>query len=63
MMTFETLHQQVDLASVAADYTDLAASRDTLQGKCPHPGHEDNTPSFYVYQDGYFHSNPQLSRR
>jgi DNA primase len=51
---FEELRGQVDLAELAARYTDLQPSRRALVGCCPHPDHDDEHPSFYVYPDARF---------
>ena len=55
MNAFEVIREQIDIASVATDYTDLYPSGEALKGRCPHPDHEDKDPSFYVYADGHFH--------
>jgi DNA primase len=51
---FEELREQVDLAELAAHYTDLQPSRRALVGCCPNPDHDDEHPSFYVYPDARF---------
>jgi DNA primase len=51
---FEELREQVDLAELAARYTDLQPSRRALVGCCPNPDHDDEHPSFYVYPDARF---------
>jgi len=48
---FGVLRAQIDIASVAACYTDFYPSGDALKGHCPHPDHEDKDPSFYVYPE------------
>ena len=54
MSIFEELREQVDLAELAARYTDLQPSRRALVGCCPNPDHDDEHPSFYVYPDARF---------
>lgn len=54
MSPFEKLREQIDLAELAARYTDLQPSGRALVGRCPHPEHDDEHPSFYVYPDGRF---------
>jgi DNA primase len=51
---FEELREQLDLAELAARYTDLQPSRRALVGCCPNPDHDDEHPSFYVYPDARF---------
>jgi DNA primase len=51
---FEELREQVDLAELAARYTDLQPSRRALVGCCPNPDHDDEHPSFYVYPEARF---------
>jgi DNA primase len=51
---FEELREQVDLAELAARYTDLQPSGRALVGCCPNPDHDDEHPSFYVYPDARF---------
>jgi DNA primase len=51
---FETLRKQIDLAELAGRYTDLQPSGRALVGRCPHPEHDDEHPSFHVYPDGRF---------
>jgi DNA primase len=51
---FEELREQVDLAALAARYTDLQPSGRALVGCCPNPDHDDEHPSFYVYPDARF---------
>ena len=51
--------ERPELASaveVAGRYTDLRRGGRSWSGRCPHPDHEDSTPSFHVYEDdGHFH--------
>ena len=54
MSPFEKLREQIDLAELAARYTDFQPSGRALVGRCPHPEHGDEHPSFYVYPDGRF---------
>jgi DNA primase len=51
---FEELREQVDLAELAGRYTNLQPSGRALVGCCPHPDHDDEHPSFYVYPDARF---------
>jgi DNA primase len=51
---FEKLREQIDLAELAGQHTRLEPSGRALVGRCPHPGHEDSTPSFFIYPDGRF---------
>ena len=55
MSLFEKLREQIDLAELAASYTDLQPSGRALVGCCPHPDHDDEHPSFFLYpEDGRF---------
>jgi DNA primase len=54
MNIFEMLREQIDLAELAGRYTDLQTSGRALVGCCPHPDHDDEHPSFYVYPDARF---------
>jgi DNA primase len=54
MNIFEMLREQIDLAEIAARYTDFQPSGRALVGRCPHPEHDDEHPSFYVYPEGRF---------
>jgi DNA primase len=51
---FEELREQIDLAELAARYTDLQPSGRALVGCCPNPDHDDEHPSFYVYPEGRY---------
>jgi DNA primase len=51
---FEKLRGEVDLAQLADRYTDLWPSGRASVGRCPHSDHEDQSPSFHVYDDGRF---------
>ena len=55
MNPFEMLRERVDLADLAGRYTDLKPSGQALAGCCPHPDHEDESPSFHIYDDRRFH--------
>jgi DNA primase len=55
MSIFEMLRERVDLAELAGHYTELKPSGQALVGCCPHPAHEDESPSFYIYDDRRFH--------
>lgn len=52
---FEKLRGEVDLAQLAGCYAELRPSGRASVGRCPHPDHEDRSPSFYVYADRHFH--------
>lgn len=54
MNIFEMLREQIDLAEIAARYTDFQPSGRALVGRCPHPEHDDEHPSFYMYPDSKF---------
>ena len=54
MNIFEMLREQIDLAEIAARYTDFQPSGRALVGRCPHPEHDDEHPSFYIYPDSRF---------
>lgn len=54
MGVFETLRERIDLAELAGHHTDLKPSGRALVGRCPHPDHEDENPSFHVYPEGRF---------
>jgi DNA primase len=42
----------IRIEDVAAEYTALKlAGPNRLLGRCPHPGHNDRTPSFTIYTD------------
>jgi DNA primase len=51
---FEELRERVDLAELACRFTDLKPSGRAFVGCCPHPDHDDEHPSFYVYDDDKF---------
>jgi putative DNA primase/helicase len=48
---FELLREQVDVAEVVARFTDLKRVGRIRRGNCPLRGHDDTSPSFYVYDD------------
>ena len=52
---YEKLRAEIDLAEIGESFTDLQPSGKAFKGRCPHPDHEDQEPSFYVYSDGHFH--------
>jgi len=52
---FDVLRERIDLVAVAGQYTDLRSSGRAYVGRCPHPDHEDENPSFHVYPDCRFH--------
>ncbi len=54
MNLYEDIREHVDLAATVRRFTDLASSGRTLKGRCPHPRHEDEDPSFVVYPDNRF---------
>jgi len=51
---FEKLRGEVDLAQLASHYTEVQPSGRSSVGRCPHPDHEDRSPSFYLYSDHRF---------
>ena len=51
---FEKLRGEVDLVQLAGRYTELRPSGRASVGRCPRPDHEDQNPSFHVYEDGRF---------
>jgi DNA primase len=55
MNIFEMLRERIDLSELAGHYTELKPSGQALVGCCPHPAHEDESPSFYIYDDRRFH--------
>lgn len=55
MSIFEALREQIGLAELAGQSTDLKSSEKTLRGCCPFPDHQDDAPSFHVYPDERFH--------
>jgi putative DNA primase/helicase len=50
---FETLREQVDIAEVARTYTQLKRVGKMMRGRCPI--HQDDSPSFFIYDDGRAH--------
>lgn len=54
MSVFESLRDRVDLAEVAGRHTELRPSGGASVGRCPHPDHDDENPSFYVYDARFF---------
>ncbi|HVF00068.1 MAG TPA: CHC2 zinc finger domain-containing protein [Rubrobacteraceae bacterium] len=52
---FEKLRGEIHLTQLAAEYTELQCSGRASVGRCPHPDHEDQSPSFYVYPDRRFY--------
>jgi DNA primase len=52
---FELVREQIDLLEVAQECTEMHRSGRAYVGRCPHPDHEDKTPSFHVYPDRRFH--------
>ncbi|MBA2618141.1 MAG: toprim domain-containing protein [Rubrobacter sp.] len=54
MRVFESLRDRVDLAEVAGRHTELRPSGGASVGRCPHPDHDDENPSFYVYDARFF---------
>jgi DNA primase len=52
---FDLLRDGVDLVELAGRNTDLRFSGRAYVGRCPHPDHEDRSPSFHVYPDRRFH--------
>jgi DNA primase len=54
MNIFEMLRERIDLSELAGHYTELKPCGQALVGCCPHPDHEDESPSFHIY-DRRFH--------
>lgn len=52
MSLFILIRDQIDLADVAARFTNLKRAGRSQMGCCPLPSHRDSTPSFCVYPDG-----------
>ncbi len=52
----EAVRDAVPIEDVARRYTDLEplGGRAWFAGCCPLPGHEDKTPSFYLYPPGHY---------
>jgi DNA primase len=55
MSIFQTLRERIDLPELAGRHTQLKLSGRALVGCCPHPDHDDERRSFYVYDDRRFH--------
>lgn len=55
MSTFDVVRERIDLVEVAGRFTDVRHSGRAYVGRCPHPDHGDENPSFYVYPDNRFH--------
>jgi DNA primase len=55
MNIFEMLRERIDLSELAGHHTELKPCGQALVGCCPHPGHEDESPSFHIYDDRRFH--------
>lgn len=55
MSIFASIRDQIELADVAARFTELKRANGKFLGSCPLPSHDDATPSFYVYLDGRWH--------
>lgn len=47
----ETLKSSVNIVDYISRYTDLKQNGNVYSGKCPHPGHNDSTPSFRVWEN------------
>jgi len=55
MNIFEMLRERIDLSELAGYHTELKPRGQALVGCCPHPAHEDESPSFHIYDDRRFH--------
>jgi DNA primase len=55
MNIFEMLRERIDLSELAGHHTELKPSGQALVGCCPHPAHEDERPSFHIYDDRRFY--------
>jgi DNA primase len=51
---FEVIRERVNLVTVADRHLDLLRSGSSLKCRCPHPDHEDESPSFYVFPEGRY---------
>jgi DNA primase len=53
----EAVRETVPIEEVAQRYTKLEplGGEAWFTGRCPHPDHEDRSPSFYIYPPGRFH--------
>jgi DNA primase len=52
---FGFLRERIDLVDVAGQFTALRPSGRAYFGRCPYPGHRDESPSFYIYPDSRFY--------
>jgi DNA primase len=55
MNIFEMLRERIDISELAGHHTELKPCGQALVGCCPHPDHEDESPSFHIYDDRRFH--------
>jgi DNA primase len=55
MNIFEMLRERIDLSELAGNHTELKPCGQALVGCCPHPDHDDERPSFYIYDDCRFY--------
>jgi DNA primase len=55
MSIFEKLRERIDISELAGHHTGLKPCGQALVGCCPHPDHEDESPSFHIYDDRRFH--------
>lgn len=46
---FAAIKERVDIVDHISQYTKLRQVGDKFMGKCPLPGHDDSSASFYVY--------------
>ena len=50
----DQVKESVSLIKLVEEYTDLKkVGPKTYQGHCPHPDHNDSSPSFRVFEKGY----------
>ena len=54
MNLFERLRERIDLSELAGHHTELKPCGQALVGCCPHPDHEDERPSFYIYDRRFY---------
>ena len=48
----DKIKQKINLLELIKEYTDLKPAGDNIwQGRCPHPDHDDTTPSFRVWKN------------
>ena len=48
---YDAIKARVDIVAFASQFTELVQRGNTFKGKCPLSGHNDDTPSFFVYPE------------